>query len=583
MRNFWRTVLQPIYLGFIHSIKETLESFSISGRLLFGICAGLCIASSLLLLYLVDQSTLVTVPEYGGSLTEGLIGVPRFINPVLAISDSDYDLTALVYSGLLRATANGSYIPDLAKSYSVSPDGLTYTVVLRSNATFSDGTPVTADDVIFTIEKTQDPALNSPLAANWAGVTVQKIDSHTLQFTLKQPYAPFIENLTMGILPEHLWSGVSDQEFPFSNLNINPVGSGPFEIHSITRGADGVPTAYTLDSFKEYALGAPYLNSITFAFYSSEATLEGALRSGAIDAAGGLSPETLSRIGNAPIITAPLSRIYGVFFNQSHAPVLQDIAVRQALSMVINKQDLIKQVLSGYGVAINGPLPTDVDTTTVGTTTLVAAQALLATDGWTMGPNGILQKAQGTGKHTTTETLTFSLATGDTPELRAAAEYLSQSWSTLGAQVAVQVFNQGDLTQNVIRPRAYDALLFGEVIGREPDLYAFWSSTERNDPGLNIAMYANTTSDKILSQLRQTSDPNIQAQLEGQLEVQLQKDIPAIFLYAPDFVYSVPNDVRGLQLGSIETPSDRFLSVAGWYRQTDHVWPFFAKTSNTTK
>jgi len=131
------------------------------------------------------------------------------------------------------------------------------------------------------------------------------------------------------------------------------------------------------------------------------------------------------------------------------------------------------------------------------------------------------------------------------------------------------------LSENVIRPRKYDALLFGEVVGREADLFAFWDSSQRNDPGLNIAMYANSTADTLLEQLRTTSDAAQRASLYSKFEVQLQADNPAIFLYAPDFVYSVPNDLQGLNLGFIETPSDRFLSVTQWHRQTDYVWPIF--------
>ncbi|HEV8666804.1 MAG TPA: hypothetical protein VN665_03075, partial [Candidatus Paceibacterota bacterium] len=127
------------------------------------------------------------------------------------------------------------------------------------------------------------------------------------------------------------------------------------------------------------------------------------------------------------------------------------------------------------------------------------------------------------------------------------------------------------------RPRKYDALLFGEVIGRELDLFAFWDSSQRNDPGLNIAEYANSTADKILEQLRTTSDDNTRAQLYGQFEDQLNADIPAIFLYAPDFVYIVPKQLAGLNLGFIEEPSDRFLSVTDWHLETDAVYPIFAK------
>jgi peptide/nickel transport system substrate-binding protein len=144
-----------------------------------------------------------------------------------------------------------------------------------------------------------------------------------------------------------------------------------------------------------------------------------------------------------------------------------------------------------------------------------------------------------------------------------------------------QPVDQGDLSQNVIRPRKYDALLFGEVVGRALDLYAFWHSSQRNDPGLNIALYANSTTDTILEELRATRSEEERLSLYGQFEDELKKDIPAIFLYAPDFVYSIPNNVEGVELGFISRPSDRFLSVSRWHREVDYVWPFFSsrKTS----
>ena len=149
--------------------------------------------------------------------------------------------------------------------------------------------PVTADDVVFTVQKTQDAALKSPLQANWDGVTVAAIDAHTVQFTLKQPYAPFIENLTMGILPKTLWQNVSDDEFSFSNLNTSPIGSGPFKVGDISRSASGIPSSYDLEPFNKYALGAPYLAGLTLKFYQNENDLVSALKSGDIQAASGIS------------------------------------------------------------------------------------------------------------------------------------------------------------------------------------------------------------------------------------------------------------------------------------------------------
>ena len=569
----------------LQKAEDTFHALSHTGRALFLFFAGLCVVSTVAVVYLLNYSLLIAVPAYGGSLSEGVIGAPRFINPVLGISDSDHDLTALVYSGLLRATPEGDYVPDLAESYTVSPDGKTYTFTLRPTAVFHDNTPVTADDVVFTIQKIQDPQLKSPLRANWDGVTVTEVDAHTVQFTLQNPYAPFIENLTLGILPKHLWQNVSDDEFSFSNLNTQPVGSGPFTIGSISRDASGIPSSYTLDAFSKYALGRPYLDSITLRFYQSETAVVSALQSGAIEAASDLSPETLSELKGFNIDSAPQNRVFGVFFNQNQSSVLRDHDVRQALEDSIDRNALVGQVLGGYGTALSGPIPPNLlganapATTTATTTDLVAlARGELLKAGWVPGPDGVLQKTTGKGKSATTETLAFSLATDNVPELRSAAEYLKEQWQKVGAQVTVQIYDQGDLSQNVIRPRKYDALLFGEVIGREADLFAFWDSSQRNDPGLNIALYANSTADKILEQLRTTTDDSQRMALYQQFQEQLSADIPAIFLYAPDFVYSIPNDIQGVDLGFIETPSDRFLSVLNWHRETDTVWPVFVGT-----
>ncbi|MDO8518075.1 MAG: peptide ABC transporter substrate-binding protein [bacterium] len=584
IRTLWHNAQKRVEMPFIEKAEHTFRSFSESGRALFIFFAGLCVVSTLALVYMLNAQLLVAVPAQGGEVSEGIVGAPRFINPVLAISDADRDLTTLVYSGLLHATAQGDYVPDLAQSYTISSDGKTYTFILRPDATFHDGTPVGADDVVFTIAKTQDAALKSPARANWSGVAVQALDAHTVRFTLTQAYAPFIENLTIGILPKHLWKEVSDDEMPFSDLNQSPVGSGPFTVSSISRTSSGIPSSYTLKAFGRYALGSPYLSGITLHFYQNENALIEALKSDEISAASGISPATLASLHGFTIDSASLNRVFGVFFNQNQSEVLRNSDVRQALNNSVNREALVQQVLGGYGTAVEGPVPPGIlqnssskQAPAESDDLTAAARNLLLKAGWTPGPDGILQKTTGKGKSAKTVTLQFSLATGNVPELRAAAHYLQTTWKKVGVQVDVRVYDQGDLSQNVIRPRKYDALLFGEVIGRELDLFAFWDSSQRIDPGLNIALYANAVADKILERLRQTSSDGVRQQLYTQFEAQLQRDVPAIFLYAPDFVYIVQNDLRGLDLGFIETPSDRFLSVAQWHLETDYVWPFFTK------
>ena len=582
MKNFWRTAQTPVHIPLLDSLQDIFDSLGRGSHALFIFFAILLCISSTALLYTLKQSLAVEVPAYGGNLSEGIIGSPRFINPVLAISDADRDLTALVYSGLLRATPKGGYEPDLAMGYSVSDDGKTYTFTLRERIFFHDGTPVTSADVAYTVQKAQDPALKSPLRANWDGVRVETPDNKTVRFILRAAYAPFIENLTLGILPKARWSSISDEEFPFSELNVEPVGSGPYAVESVSRTSSGIPSTYGLRSFNDYALGEPYLGSLTIHFYQSEGALVVALGNGEIDSASGLSPGNLGSLPPENIRTSPLNRVFGVFLNQNQSVVLRDKAVRSALNDSINRQEMVAQVLGGYGTPLTGPVPKTLGdgipfAKASGKELAAAARQSLITKGWKPRADGILQKTTGTGAKAVTVTLEFDLATANVPELRAAAEYLRAAWLLVGASVNVKIFEQGDLSQNIIRPRKYDALFFGEVIGRELDLFAFWHSSQRNDPGLNIAGYANSTADKALEAMRATVDQKKRSQLLSAFIGEFNKDVPAIFLYAPDFVYSVPNDIAGVDLGFIETPDDRFLSLPSWHKETDEVWPLFVK------
>lgn len=589
MRLFRRSVTTSANTSALNKAQDTYHSLRASGRALFLFFTGLLIVSTLGLLYILNERFITPVPAYGGSLSEGIVGSPRFINPLLAISDADHDVTALVYSGLLKATPQGTYIADLARSYDVSEDGKTYTFYLRDDVMFHDGTPVTADDVLYTVAQAQNPAVKSPVQANWAGVAVEKVDEHTIRFVLESSYAPFIENLTLGILPSHLWQNVSDEEFPFSNLNTSPIGSGPFRIVSISRSAAGIPASYELHPFNDYALGKPYLSRLTLRFYQNEAALLAALKEGDVETASGISPASVAELGGFEIMRSPLNRVFGVFFNQNQSEILRSRDVRAALEEAIDRDALVAEVLRGYGVSLMSPVPPTVAngmlrksaaSSTPASDPALSAREKLISKGWELGEDGVLRRTSGSGSDAETVELSFALSTGNVPELRAAAEFVKKTWERMGAKVELQVFDQGDLSQNVIRPRKYDALLFGEVVGRELDLYAFWHSSQRNDPGLNIALYANATADSVLEKLRATRSEEERQALYGQFETELMSEIPAIFLYAPDFVYSVPNTIAGIELGFIGRPSDRFLSITQWHREVDYVWPFFASRYN---
>jgi len=563
-------------------LDRALKSFSPVEKVLSAVFAVLLVFGAGSLLYNVNALFLTEIPAPGGEIREGIIGSPRFLNPLLSLSDADRDLTMLIYSGLLKPTPDGLLIPDLASDYAISKDGLSYTFTLRKDATFHDGMPVLADDVIFTIQKAQDSTLKSPKRANWEGVTAEKKDDHTVVLTLKRPYAPFLENATMGILPKHLWKEADAEQFSFSPINLEAVGSGPYKVKKITRNNSGIPYYIELSAFDHYTLGAPYIKNITLYFYPNEKELLKGLTRGEISGVNTITPQgakTLEASG-ARIERTPLPRIFGVFFNQNQSAVLSEKAVRRALELATDKQQLVDKVLYGYGVPIQGPIPPLLlqsnlsESTTTIASRLTEADALLTKAKWIKNPTtGIRERAKGK----TTERLSFSLVTSDVPELRESAQLLKEMWGKLGIEVRLQVFESGDLNQNIIRPRKFDALLFGEIIGRDLDLFAFWHSSQRNDPGLNIASYTNSKVDKLLEEARRTTDPDKRTLNYRTVVASISADEPAIFLYSPEFIYILPKEIRGFSLGRTTIPSERFLDVHHWYVNTEKVWTVFTK------
>lgn len=573
----WRSLARERHVPFLAKIQDIINSFSITEKTLFLVCTALLIGAVLSLAAKVSYSFGSEVPSTGGELVEGIVGTPRFVNPLLAASDADRDLTTLVYSGLLKATPDGTYIPDLAETYTISPDGLIYTFTIRKDAKFHDGVAVTADDVKFTVEKAQDSALKSPRRVNWEGVTVEKTDSNTIVFSLKQPYAPFIGSLTSGILPKHVWQNLESDQIPFSDKNLNAIGSGPYKIDSIKRSKDGIPTEFTLRANSNYALGEPYISKISLKFYSNESNLVSALEGGDIESASNLTPNSAKIVENkTSLLSAPLTRVFGVFFNQNENEILAHKEVRKALSLSIDKENIIESVLLGYGSQANGPLPPTVSHTIIGTSTasssLTEALGVLTAAKWKKNPATGLVELKG---KTSSSTISITLSTANIPELVESAKKIEENWKSLGAIVDVQVFEPADLNQGVIRPRKYEALLFGIVTGKNADLYPFWHSSQRNDPGLNISMYTNTTADKALERMRVATSTEAVSSQYAVLKEEIDTDAPAAFLWSPDFIYAVPTKLQGVMLGEITTPSDRFIGVSNWYVKTDHVWNVF--------
>ena len=563
-------------------VARALGTFSPLERLIFLVGLAVSALAVLVILFKINNHFMVSIPEDGGTLSEGVVGTPRYVNPLLAVSDADRDLSQLVYRGLMKEDSNGTLVPDLAATYTLSPDDLTYTFTLKK-AYFQDGTPITSADVVYTINSALNATLKSSVQIQWEGVSVQAIDANTVSFTLKTPYAPFLESTTLGILPQHIWSKIPYENWSYSDYNTkNVIGSGWYKVKKVSTDSSGVPQYYDLALYSKDKDGAPRIGAISLHFYASESAIVTAYEKGDIDALGGIDPQDAQKLQSegAHILTAPLPRVFGIFFNQAEAPIFTDPVVREAVGLAVNKDAIVDQVLKGYGASATGPIPQSSGLTTVlpdQTETagnVAEAKKLLEKDGWTLGSDGIYAKSL--SKKAAPTRLSFELDTNDVPELSQAVDLITSQLAQAGIEVTPKVYETGNLNQDIIRPRKFQALFFGQVVSSQSDLFAFWDSSERTDPGLNIAGYANPSVDKLLEQGLETLDPDKESGIYASVQDDINQDMPAVFVYSPAYIYAVRGNLTGITLGHVSTPEDRFATEASWYLDTDKVWKVFA-------
>ncbi len=535
------------------------NSLSPEKVLIFWVLSFLSLVSFFATLVSINSQFLISVPSYGGKISEGIVGTPRFINPVLATADQDKDLVALVFSGLTKRASDGGIILDTAESIIESEDGLRYSVIIKSDARFHDGQDVTADDIIFTIDKVQNPIIKSPHRVEWEGVSVEKVNDKELTFILKKPFPLFMDTMALGILPKHIWKNLSDEQLSLSDLNIKAIGSGPYMIESI-ENASGIPTTFFLRSHKHYTLGRPLVEEIIISTYQSEKYLLKALEDNDIQRLHGVSPEKVISLGvaSSSIQTSLLPRTFSIFFNPNKSSPLADKNVRKALQMAINKNDIVTKVLSGYGTPIHVPYPFDQEQVASEYNPEKARELLLENK---------------TIRATASSTLTVSLITANTDEMRQVAEMVKSDWEKIGVQVAVKIYDVSDLNQNVIKERDFEVLLFGAITQNPSDLYAFWHSSQRVYPGLNISNYVSKDLDEHLDTLRSSVNKEEREAAYIALREEFVEEVPGIFLFAPSLIY-ITNDKIKTTLPSFSYDnSSRFTLIESWYRYTDKVWP----------
>ena len=631
------------------------------------------IFSLFLFLFLVSFSFLSIIfyfknteirPAAGGTFVEGVIGRPRFINPIFApVSDVDQDLTELVFSGLMKYNPEGKIIPDLAGGYQIFESGKIWEISLKENLFWSDNAPLTVDDVIFTIETFQNPDIRSPLRPSWLGVRVKKISDSKIGFELENPSAIFLENLTLKIIPKHIWENISPQNFPLSFFNLKPIGSGPYQLKNLVQDKEGKIILLDLIRNPNYHGKTPNLQQISFQFFDKEEDLLSAVENDKISGFAATNLTNLTNWTNWTNLSFSLPRYFAVFFNPDQSKILAEKEVRQALNYGTNKKEVVSQLGANQSSITESPILPEIYGYNLPSKTyqfdLEGAKLLLEKAGFLETQTGIREKVikkelafqfksnlslgsqgkeveelqkclakdkeiypegeissyfgpktkaavirfqekydqdilkpfgleKGTGKvrKVTREKLNevcfekpeeiipfkFSLTTVNQPRLTELANLLKSQWQALGAEIEIKTYDISTLEKEIIKPRNYQAILFGQVLGMIPDPFPFWHSSQVRDPGLNLALYKNKEGDKLLEEARQNLDEGKRKELLEKFQEILIEDAPAVFLYNPDYLYFVSKEIKGVKAGIIIDPSQRFADIENWYIKTKRVW-----------
>jgi peptide/nickel transport system substrate-binding protein len=532
--------------------------------------AGIAFLSAVLAFLALGTNT-VERPDWGGTYVEGVAGRPSTINPIFSqYNDVDRDLAALVFTGLTRADENGNLIPDLASRWSASPDGLIYTFTLRTDVRWHDGEPFTADDVLYTIHAMQDPGYKGPpdLATFWRTAAITATDAATIRFQLTQPYAPFLDYTTIGILPAHLLQDVSSSDLFQHSFNRRPIGTGPFQVSEFTS------KHVLLDASPQYYGPRPYLARLQFKFYPDYESIFAAYAREEVEGIARILPAYLAKARGLSQLRLYNARLAGytlVVLNLSKTP-FQEKQVRQALLYAIDRQRLINEHLQGQGLLASSPLEpgTWAFDSTIPPYPFDAerAKTLLDSAGWKdTNADGVRDKDR--------TTLAFTLTTNDDPVRVAIANEIAKAWQAIGVKATVQPVPASLLVQNILRPRQFDAVLYEwRTLSNDPDQYENWHQTQipgGTGYGQNYSGLNDRDISEVLEAARKTNDPGKRAGLYRRFQELFAERVPALLLFYPVYAYGVDARVRGVQLAPMLTPSDRFRNIAQWYLKTRRV------------
>lgn len=528
-----------------------------------------------LLLLSQQPVSVITLPEAapGGIYTEALIGSMGRLNPMLDWNNpADRDIDRLIFSGLVKFDSRGLPQPDLAESWGVSADGTQYNFSLRQSAVWHDGQPVTSDDVLFTIEmiKSAGSLLPQDIKDMWSQIEVKRLDDKTFQFKLPEPFAPFLDYATFGILPKHLLESIPADQLPTAEFNLKPIGSGPYKFDRLLTSG-GQITGVVLVTNPDYYIHPPYIEQIVFRYYPTSAAAFDAYKQGEVLGISQITDDVLQAAlqeTTLSVYTSRLPQMGLVFLNLNNPTVsfLQNANVRRALLYGVNRNIIVSHILKGQAIIADGPilpgswgyyeeiekLGYDPD----------AAISLLNEEGYVFIAGSDIRSKDG-------QALSFTMVHPNDEIHTQIAQAIQADLALIGVQVELQSVAYDSLVNDFLTTRNYEAALADLNTSRtpDPDPYLFWHQSEATG-GQNYSQWDNRTASEFLETARTSANFDERARLYRNFQVVFTEDMPSLPLFYPVYSYGVDAQVQGVQVAPMYDTSDRLSLVDEWYLVT---------------
>lgn len=505
-------------------------------------------------------------PAPGGTYAEGVVGPLGTLNPLFATSNPERSATQMIFSGLFSYDSHNRVRGDLAKSWRLEDGGRKYVITLKDDIRWQDGKKLTSEDVVFTVNLMKDPRVNSPLYNNWKDIDALAVDKKTVVFTLPAVYSPFLNALNFGVVPKHLLEGIPPEEVRESNFSLHPVGSGPFAFQSLQNlnTQQGRSVLY-LKAFDNYFKGQPKIDNIQLHVYGKNNELEDALTTNEINTVNELSAAAAERLeGTFTIADVAINHgVYAIF--RTDSTILKEQKVRNAIRYGTNTEK-IREMIGGNVSALHGPLLKNqvdgIENLKQPGFNIDQANKMLDQAGWKKGSDGIRKKGS--------QQLIINLVSLKDSDYEVVAKELVKQWKKIGVKVDLRIVAPEDIQQNVLRPRAYDVLLYELAIGADPDVYAYWHSSQATQNGLNFANYKSGVADDALLSARARFEESLRKIKYTVFVRQWLKDAPAVGLYQSTIRYGSNDEVRSLgEDTSIVSPIDRYRLVEYWTVQLE--------------